>query len=400
MKRTVSFGYIGAGPRGQRDLKEGMIMEGCRIVALCDPYQDLLQEAMAIVGDPQVKSYTDYRDLLKDPEVEAVMIAVEPENNAHLVCEALEAGKHVQCEVPLAFSLEECWRIVLTVEKTGLKFQMAEQARYFPFIQTWAKMARQGDFGKFLFAEGEYLHGMTEDRYWQDSETGKRLSLAQAKDNPKAKKSRLWEMNHPILYLPHELSPILHVLDDRVSKVSCMATRKQSYKYDWFPQSDIELAIMQTEKDVLLRMAAGFTVQTIARTSTGCHWYRFMGTEGSFETNRSNSDRMKLWLANSHMADPAEAMWAYSAYDTPPEALASGHGGTDYYPTAHFIQSILDDKTPPMDVYLAVETAAPAIMAVKSLEQGGACLTVPDFRPGPLRRKGEQPTPDILHAKR
>ncbi len=47
-----------------------------------------------------------------------------------LFCEVFNSGKHVLCEVPLALTMEGCWKVVTTVEKTGLKFQMAEQVRY------------------------------------------------------------------------------------------------------------------------------------------------------------------------------------------------------------------------------------------------------------------------------
>ena len=55
-------------------------------------------------------------------------------------------------------------------------------------------------------------------------------------------------------------------------------------------------------------------------------------------------------------------------------------GGADYYPMVHFMDAILNDKTPLMDVYLAVETAAPAIAAAESANKGGIQIEIPDFR--------------------
>ena len=58
----------------------------------------------------------------------------------------------------------------------------------------------------------------------------------------------------------------------------------------------------------------------------------------------------------------------------------SGHGGADFYPLDAMVNAILNDEAPPMDVYKAVETAAPAILAAQSCEMGGVMLEVPDFR--------------------
>jgi hypothetical protein len=58
---------------------------------------------------------------------------------------------------------------------------------------------------------------------------------------------------------------------------------------------------------------------------------------------------------------------------------------------AHFIESIVENTTPPLDVYKAVEAAAPAILAAQSIDEGSACLEVGDFRPGKNRAKGQEP---------
>ena len=72
-------------------------------------------------------------------------------------------------------------------------------------------------------------------------------------------------------------------------------------------------------------------------------------------------------------------------------AAKTGHGGMDFYPIYDFAACILTGKKPDIDVYQAVETAAPVIMAGLSAEQGGQTMDIPDFRPGKDRKKGEQP---------
>ena len=72
--------------------------------------------------------------------------------------------------------------------------------------------------------------------------------------------------------------------------------------------------------------------------------------------------------------------WSCHDPNAPEEFRNASHGGADYYPMYYFADAILNDKTPPMDVYRAVETAAPAILAAESARQGGILLEVPDFR--------------------
>ena len=387
MTNEIRIAHIGSGPRGQGCIRRSASQKGLRIVAVCDKFENMARKGVEASGDPNVKRHTDYRRILDDPDIDAVFVCVQPENNAALVVEALEAGKHVMSEVPLAFTIEECWNVVLAVERTGLKYQLAEQVRYSPFVFAWKKMIAEGRLGKILFAQGQYLHSRGRNRYWQDSETGETMTIEQAQNNPRAIKSRVWTMPHAILYLPHELSPLLHILDDRVVSVSCMGTRPQSYVHEWFPAADLEAALMRTEKDTVMRLVCGF----IAPATTPHHWYHLMGTRGVVETNRYDGDSMKMWFAESQMTRPAEIEWAFNPEDTPPEALSSGHGGMDYYPFATFAQSVLDDVEPAMDVYKAAESAAPAIMAALSAEQGSQCLPVPDFRPGPERKPGDPP---------
>jgi len=385
--QDIKVGIVGMGHRGRAWINTFKRVKGAKVIALCEKIGPLLKEGLKIAEDSKVKGYQDFEKMLKQAGLDAVAIVVEPENNADLVCEALERGKHVICEVPLSYTIKDCWRVVLAVEKSGLKFSMAEQLRYSPYIYAWRKMVEEEVLGKIVFVEGQYFHGIT-TRFWLDAETGKQLTWKEAKNNSHAKKGRMWYMPHPILYLPHELSPILKVLNDRVKKVACMGTRKKSYYRENFPISDIEVALMHTEKDTVLRMAAGFN----APTPIPNHWQHIMGTKGEVETNRSMNDKMKIWLADSFMNTKMDIDWEYTPYQpAPPEAKGTGHGSLDYYPLANFIKSIKEDTLPEMDVYKACDTAAPAILAGVSADRGNQCLEVPNFRPNEKRQVGEKP---------
>lgn len=389
MKKT-KVGVIGCGPRSQGStIKNILNIAEYELVAISDKYEQLMLDAIEKNKEKigKVKQYTDHREMLKEANIDAVFIVVEPENNAALVCESLEAGKHTYCDVPLAIDIDECWRIVKTVKKTGLKFLLGEQSRYHPRTEAWTKMVAEGRLGKIVYASGQYLHGMRPDRYFMDAKTGERIHFKEAFAGRDAVKSRFWRLKHPIHYLPHELSPLLKVIDDRVTRVSCIGTRSdKSYVHEWFPMSDMEVALMQTENDVILRMAAGFTIETMKTGGPRNHWHHVMGTKGVVEEGRDpHSDKGQYFSEDEYMTPdtPASISWNYNAAALAKEVLDSGHGGQDYWPYKDFAMWLQDDNFDTSGLLTAVkaaETAAPAILAGLSAERNGEWLDVPDFR--------------------
>jgi hypothetical protein len=91
------------------------------------------------------------------------------------------------------------------------------------------------------------------------------------------------------------------------------------------------------------------------------------------------------------MHDMADVEWSRRRTDAPPEALATGHNGTDYYVHTAFRDALFGTKPLEFDVYQAVDTAAPAILAGDSIEQGSKLMIVPDFRPSAARAAGQMP---------
>jgi len=171
-------------------------------------------------------------------------------------------------------------------------------------------------------------------------------------------------------------------------KVVGMSTGSPSHNHPEIAQPDLQVALMKTEKDAILRMAVGFTCPVPHGLH---HWYHLHGTRGRVEWQRSLDEKSKMWLADEQMEQPAFVDWTWHRHDAPHEAKQSGHGGTDYFAHASFRDALLHGKTPELDVYGAMDTAAPAILASDSIDQGSVPLTVPDFRPGPRRKFGEAP---------
>ncbi|MSS71181.1 MAG: Gfo/Idh/MocA family oxidoreductase [Candidatus Latescibacteria bacterium] len=385
----VRVGLAGLGHRGLHWLRRLRQMEGYRVVAVCDPIAALRERGLAALDRRDgVAAYARYEDLLVDPKVDAIALCVRSLSQGAMAAQALEAGKHVNAEVPAAHTLEDCWRIVVAAERTGRVYQLAEQARYWGFVDAWRDLVAEGRLGRVTFCEGQYIGYYGTRQFFQDPETGHFYDVEELPAHPEARPTCLHVMP-PIHYLPHELSPMLKVLDDRVVEVTAMSTGSPSYSHPEIGQPDIQVALMKTEKDVLLRMATGFT-QPVSH-ARGHHWYQVMGTRGSVEWKRSGRGFPLMWTADSQMHDVAEMDWRYERTDAPQEARGSGHGDADHYVHTAFRDAVLGIKPLAFDVYRAMETAAPAILAADSIAQGTRLMRVPDFRPGVARLAGEMP---------
>jgi len=113
------------------------------------------------------KRYTRYEDVLADPNVDFVHINTPIPDHAPMAIAALEAGKHVMCTVPMATTVEDCERIVALVEKTGLKYMMAETVVYSREYLFVKEMYDRGELGKVQFLQASHQQDMDGwPNYW------------------------------------------------------------------------------------------------------------------------------------------------------------------------------------------------------------------------------------------
>ncbi|MBR6411218.1 MAG: Gfo/Idh/MocA family oxidoreductase [Clostridia bacterium] len=388
----------------QKKVRLGLVGTGSRCHSLCDAYHHHKQleivaccdtakgkaEAFAgifekITGQKGLRAYSSYEEMLQNEALDALMICCDPDVQVDIACDAMNRGIHVMTEVPAAFSIAQCENLVDTVEKTGCKYQLAEQTRYWKFIQEWRAMAERGEFGHIIYAEGEYLHYEPAWDNFLDRKTGYTTVSADPSfyADPAYRSSwRNWCFRNPIFYLPHTLSPLLSITGGRITKVCCMGTRPLSYATELMSARDIQNAVMYNDQDTVFSVRTGYTSPYGFKAQTGAHWYQIKGTERTVEWARSTIDTPKMFtpVKGTHDGEWKAMDWTCADPDMPDEFKEAAHGGTDFYPIHYFVDAILNDKTPPMDVYKAVETAAPAILAAISCEKGGVMLEVPDFR--------------------
>ncbi len=130
MNRTVKIGIIGCGGIANgKHMPSLAKVEGAEMVAFCDLVIERAEKARAQYGTPDAKVYTDYRELLADPEIEVVHVLTPNRSHADISIDALHAGKHVMCEKPMAKTAADAKRMVEAARETGKKLTIGYQHR-------------------------------------------------------------------------------------------------------------------------------------------------------------------------------------------------------------------------------------------------------------------------------
>ena len=379
----VRFAWVGLGPRAWDLLTCYAHHPQFDVVAVADRVTALADDIAAGLAQQQghpVGSFADYESCLRGAAFDALILCLPPDVQVPIAVDAMRRGIHVMTEVPAALSIAECWALVEAVKASGVKYQLAEQARHWQFIRRWREMAQAGEFGKIYYAEGEYLHYEPSWDLFRNKQTGERVYPQSDGDFDDSALEQSWRyrlFRNPMYYMPHELSPLLSITGGRICKVSCRSLPVGGLADARLNVCDLQAALMYNTEDVIFSLRAGFTVPCGFKGELGAHWYQVKGSKACVETARSTLDGMKIYRAGGDW-EPAD--WGTADPDAPAVFREASHGGVDFYPIDTFIQAILRDTVPEMDVYRAVESAAPAIMAVESAEKGGILLDVPDFR--------------------
>lgn len=175
---VVRLGFIGLGNRGVLTLQRYLQIEGVEIKALCEIREGNLAKAQQILrekGYPDATGYSGtegWKQMCERPDIDLVFICTDWLTHTSMATYAMEHGKHVAIEVPAAMTVEECWKLVDTAEKTRQHCVMLENCCYDPFALTTLNMAQQGVFGEITHVEGAYIHDLRAIYFADESKGG------------------------------------------------------------------------------------------------------------------------------------------------------------------------------------------------------------------------------------
>jgi predicted dehydrogenase len=160
----LRIGVIGAGSISTVHLDAYAQNNEARLVAICDKNEARAKEKADKYGAE--KTYTDYREMLADPDIDAVSICTWNNTHAEISIAALEAGKHVLCEKPLCKTVEEAIRVEAAVRKTGKVLQVGFVRRYADTVQVLRKYLDAGDLGEIYYAKATCLRRLGNPGGW------------------------------------------------------------------------------------------------------------------------------------------------------------------------------------------------------------------------------------------
>ena len=176
---NIRIGMIGMGNRGVSTLKRylDLDLKGIEFVAFSDldsTNTDKAQEVLRNNNLPLAKTYstpTGWKELCQQPNIDLVIICTDWLSHADIAIYAMEQEKHVAIEVPAATTVDDCWRIVETAERTRMHCTMLENCCYDPFALTVLNMVRKGILGDISHVEGAYIHDLR-SQYFKEQDDG------------------------------------------------------------------------------------------------------------------------------------------------------------------------------------------------------------------------------------
>jgi hypothetical protein len=391
----VRVGMIGVGERGSFLLKLLLTLEGVQVRAVCDIVADKAAQARAAVeqaGQPAPAVFTagerDFETLCRRDDIDLVVIATPWEWHVPMAVAAMEHGHHAAVEVPAAVTVEDCWRLVDTSERTRRHCMMLENCCYGRNEMMVLQLVRAGRLGEVLHGEAAYIHDLRDILLEKKSEGLWRRAWHTRRDGN--------------LYPTHGLGPVARYMDDnrgdRLERLVSMSgpSRGLQLARDQLPADDSRRGERYRCGDMnvsLIRTARGRTIVLQHDVVSPRPYDRInliSGTKGAFRDYppRIYFDGQK----EKHDWQPVEPLFA--EWDHPlwkeTDRLADkrdGHGGMDFVMLYRLIQCLQQGLPPELDVYDAASWSAAGPLADASVAQGNAPVMFPDFTRGRWRER-------------
>jgi predicted dehydrogenase len=387
-------GIVGLGMRGPGAVDRLSYIEGVEIKALCDKYADRVEKAQSILtkkGLPAAKSYSGeegWKALCESNDIDLVYVTTPWHLHTPISVYAMKNGKHAASEVPAAKTMDECWELVETSEKTKKHMMMLENCCYDFFELLTLNMARNGLFGEIVHAEGAYIHDLTKDYLFNKNGYADMWRL---KENMTRNGS---------LYPTHGLGPI----------AQCMNINRGD-KFDYLvsmSSNDFTMGAMANElasKDDFFKPYAnknyrGNMNTTVIKTNHGktlmvqhdvstirpySRIHLVSGTKGAAQKWPGPE---KIALGHGWMK-PEEQKQMQEKYTLPIvkhigeiAKNVGGHGGMDFIMDWRLIDCLRNGLPLDQDVYDAASWTAAGLLSEVSLKKRSASVDVPDFTRG------------------
>ena len=358
-------------------------------------------------GRPKPKVYNDgpedFRNMVSNEDLDGVYIATPWEWHHPMAIAAMQNGCNVGTEVPAALTVNECWDLVNTSEKSGKLCMIMENVNYRRDIMAVLNMVRQDLFGELLHCQGGYQHDLRHVKF----NNGKGAYGGGVEFGEKGFSESKWRTQHSIdrnadLYPTHGLGPISPMLNinrgNRMLHLTSTATQSRGlHKYivdnggEGHPNTKIDFKLGDVVTTVI-KCANGQTIMLSHDTNSPRPYslnFRVQGTKGLWM-----KDNQSIYIEGrspeSHRWEKDESY--LKEYDHPlwkkfeDQASGSGHGGMDFFIARAFVEALKDDQSPVIDIYDAVSMSVIVPLSEKSIKSNSTSIQIPDFTRGKWKK--------------
>jgi len=393
---TVRIGFVGVRGMGAIHIENLARVSGAIITAVCDPDEEDAKQAARTITEaghapPAVyaRGNRDYERLCGEEELDIVYTATPWEMHTPICVAAMMNGKHAATEVPAAVTLEECWELVETAERTGRHCIMMENCCYDQVELMILNMVRQGLLGELIHAEGGYFHDLRDYKFRHEGASS-------------------WRTAHSIrrngdIYPTHGLGPLAQCMNinrgNRFSKLVSMSSTSQGLNLfaarefgPDSPQAKQEYALGDIVT-TLIQTNSGQTIMLKHDTGSPRPYSRGICVQGTAGIIRKYPEE-KIYIEGR---SPAEEWEPLSNYEKDFEhplwtsqghlSTGIGHGGMDYIEDHRLVHCLRKGLPLDMDVYDAAAWSAVSALSEQSIAAGNQPVDFPDFTRGKWKRR-------------
>ena len=388
MKETINVVFVGLGGRGYGLLNMVLdTMPDVNVIGVCDLYEDRTERAKQAVIDKRGNTPVatlDYHELLKMEEVDAVITPSAWDAHVPICIDAMNAGKYVATEVGGAYSVDQCWELVKTYERTGIPCMMLENCCYGREELTVLNMIKKGLFGEVIHCEGGYEHDLRDE-------------VALGHENRHYRLDNYMNRNGE-LYPTHELGPIAKYLNinrgNRMISLTAMSSKARGL-HTWinenrgadfenadfaFAQGDIVITCIKCAHGETIVLKHDTTLPRAYSRGNLVHGTKGIWSEDKYGCMFDGSCEGASWAhkftdMNEFFPEHEHPLWKdYTA--------VGGHGGIDYLVMRGFVEAVKAGTQTPIDVYDTASWMVISCLSEDSIAMGSMPVAIPDFTNG------------------
>lgn len=394
----VRVGIVGLGMRGPGAVERLSFIDNVDINGLCDKYPDRVTKAQNILtkaGLPKAKEYSGeegWKAMCESKDIDVIYIATPWALHTPMAVYAMNHGKHACVEVPAATTIDECWQLVETSEKTKLHCMMLENCCYDFFELLTLNMTRHGLFGELIHAEGAYIHNL--------------LGLNFQKDTGYADMWRLWEnaKHNGNLYPTHGLGPVAQCMNinrgdqmDYLVSVSgadfMMGARaKELAAKDPFYNQFANQTYRGNMNTSIVKTMNGKTIMIQHDVTSPNPYSRIHLIKGTKGIANKYPSPERIAFEDEQWISPEQMKNMYDQYT--PEIVkhvgeiakkVGGHGGMDFLMDWRWVDCLRNGLAYDQDVYDAALWSCISPLSEQSVKNRGKSMDIPDFTRGAWR---------------